>query len=110
MHNDSKSIDSSPDRHPLKIINESGIIDNGLKEIIQNLLELNPYLRWTAAECLAHPIFDDIRLGHIDPTSTNKIKLAVDQDDAFDYVNGTSHKFSRDDHISNLFVEVDLIQ
>ena len=37
------------------------MIEEGLKEIVNNLLAINPYFRWTAVECLAHPIFDDIR-------------------------------------------------
>ena len=46
----------------LKSIFENANLDDGFKDIIQNLLTLNPYFRWTASECLAHPFFDDVRL------------------------------------------------
>lgn len=54
-------------------------------EIMQNLLTINPYFRWTASECLAHPIFDDIRVLDNEKPSKKYIKLDVDQNDAFDY-------------------------
>ena len=84
-------------------------VDVGLREIIKNLLTFNPYFRWTASECLAHPIFDDIREKN-ESKAIQKIKLLVDQDDAFDYANGISQKFQTDDHISSLIAETDLIQ
>ena len=51
-----------PGNQALKSIFENVNLDNGFKDIIQNLLTLNPYFRWTASECLAHPFFDDVRL------------------------------------------------
>ena len=93
----------------LKSIFENANLDDGFKDIIQNLLTLNPYFRWTASECLAHPFFDDVRLENTQLSSSKKLKLAVDQDEAFDYENEGNSMFSRTDHISNLFAEVDLI-
>lgn len=32
-----------------------------LRSILKDLLQINPYFRKTASECLQNPIFDDIR-------------------------------------------------
>ena len=69
---------------------EDDKVPSGLKEILKNLVTINPYFRWTASECLAHPIFDDIREKDMELPSSRKIKLTVDQDGAFDYLNGVS--------------------
>ena len=78
----------------------------GLREILANLLTVNPYFRWTATECLAHPIFDDIRDPTSDYTPRDKIKLDIDQDDAFDYEKGISDKFDTYDHTTAILKEV----
>ena len=57
----------------------------GLKDILSNLLTVNPYFRWTASECLSHPIFEDIRVPAIELNSINKIFLQEDEIDIFDY-------------------------
>lgn len=51
-------------------------IFEGLRQILANLLTVNPYFRWTAIECLAHPIFDDVRDPDTEKTAViEKIKL-----------------------------------
>ena len=47
----------------------------GLREILENLLTVNPYFRWTARECLAHPMFDDIRDSANEASYNQKILL-----------------------------------
>ena len=84
-------------------------IDDGFREILSNLLTINPYFRWTASECLAHPIFNDIRNPSFESIPGKKIKLDVDQDDAFNYEEGVSEKFTREHLIFNLITEVDTI-
>ena len=49
------------------------------------LLEFNPYYRWSASECLKSKYFDDIRNPELEESSSKKIMLDVDKDDAFDY-------------------------
>ena len=71
------------DRSLLKNLMQNEEIDPGFLEILQNLLTINPYFRWTAAECLAHPIFDDLRCG--ERHTGAKILLDVDKDDAYNY-------------------------
>ena len=58
---------------------------------------------------MAHPIFDDIRIGGIELNASKKLKLAVDHDDAFDYEKGESLIFNAKDHFSNLLAETDSI-
>jgi serine/threonine protein kinase len=65
-----------------------------LVEILHSLIQINPFFRPTAKECLKNPIFDHIRNPKLEKTSvTNKIKLDIDQDDAFDYASGVSTKY-----------------
>lgn len=75
--------------------------------MLVNLLTLNPYFRWTASECLAHPMFDDVRNEDNERNYKTKIKLDVDQDDAFDYEQGKSEKFTTEDLFESLIQEVD---
>ena len=43
-----------------KVLDSDEVLD-GFKDILRNLLCFNPYFRWSPIECLASPIFDDIR-------------------------------------------------
>ena len=81
-------------------------VEEGLKEILENLLTVNPYFRWTASECLAHPIFNDIRVKANESVTIGKISLEIDEDDAFDYEKGTSNKFTKSDLLQMLVLEV----
>lgn len=89
----------------LKNLLRNKCLSDDLKEILENLLQLNPYFRWTAQECLKHSYFDEIRAPLVEQSSKVKIKLAVDQDDSFDYASGES-KYSLDDIINFIFEEV----
>ena len=60
-----------------KMLKNDQILD-GFKEILSNILQVNPYFRWTAAECLEHPIFDDVRHESSEISHRNKIKLDLD--------------------------------
>ena len=57
-----KSSIGSPSKSSLKNMIENDKVDDGFKEILSNILTVNPYFRWTASECLAHPMFDDFRI------------------------------------------------
>ena len=67
-----------------KVLNND-TIDSDFRDIIRNLLQINPYFRWSAAECLSCSVFDDIRTPDIEKSSTGKIKLECDRDGAFDF-------------------------
>ena len=70
---------------------------NGLRVILSNLLSVNPYFRWTPKECLAHPMFDDIRDPSNEVSCNNKIYLPIHQEGAFDYEEGIGEKYKKFD-------------
>lgn len=49
-------------RNELKDIYDDKTIDPDLKTVLNNLLQLNPYLRWSPRECLRLPTFDEFRI------------------------------------------------
>ena len=71
-----------------------------LRQILKDLLQLNPYFRKTASECLQNPIFDDIRNLNQEKNPKGKLKLSVDQDEAFDYETGKSTKYTKADFLN----------
>lgn len=80
---------------------------DGFKEMLKSLLSFNPYFRWSPSECLAHPVFDDIRSHQLEQSAPHKIRLEVDSDDAFDYTEGKSNKFTKEDYLNILLSEVE---
>ena len=57
-------------------------------DLLEDLLSINPYFRPTARECLANPIFDYLNSKEVNTKfSSEKIRLDIDQDSAFDYDN-----------------------
>lgn len=46
-------------------------------QLLSGMLEFNPYLRLTAKEALAHPIFNEIRLSHFEKPSPVKITQEI---------------------------------
>ena len=64
-----------------------------------SLLELNPYFRQSALECLKDPIFDNIRISACEQSATEKLKLLIDRDEAFDYDTGKSKMYSHHDYL-----------
>ena len=56
-----------------------------LKEILSKMLQINPYLRPTAAELLSSSIFDKIRVKHLEKPSAEAILLPMDQKDSYQY-------------------------
>ena len=71
-----------------------------LRAILKDLLQLNPYFRKTASECLQNPIFDDIRNPNQEKNPKGQLKLEVDQDEAFDYETGKSTKYTKADFLN----------
>jgi hypothetical protein len=53
-----------------------------------------------------NPFFDDIRNPLLERSAPSKIKLSVDQDEAFDYKEGTSQLFSKADYLKMIIDEV----
>ena len=72
--------------------------DEQLLALLRHLLTLNPYERWSAAEALKSPIFDEIRNKNAEKSSKLKVQLDIDQDAAFDYGEGVSKIYSKKDY------------
>ena len=68
---------------------------------------MNPYLRKSAKECLANPMFDGIKVKEMEKSAKTKIKLLVDQDDTFDYAQGVALKFKIKDYLKMLKKDID---
>ena len=54
-------------------------------KVLCDLLQFNPHKRVSAADCLQNKIFDPIRVPELEQPAPFKIKLNVDDYDAFDY-------------------------
>lgn len=54
--------------------------DPAMADLLESMLEFNPYLRKTASELLAHPYFDDIRQPETEGPAMHKVILEVDSD------------------------------
>ena len=52
--------------------------EQGLIDILEHMLEFNPYFRPTARELLTNKIFDAIRVKNIEEPSTKKIIIDID--------------------------------
>ena len=84
-------------QNKLEEINEDQTIDADLKTLLNNLLQLNPYFRWSPRECLRLSTFDDFRCQELENIKGTKIKLAVDQDQVYDYEKNESILFDSKD-------------
>lgn len=77
--------------------------DPRLIQILEKMLEFNPYFRWSAAECLNSTYFDDIRNPSLEKYASKKLILEIDQDDAFNYQTGESSKFTRQSYLEIIY-------
>jgi serine/threonine protein kinase len=63
-------------------------------EILNNLLQFNPYFRLNASDCLKHPIFDSIRNPLMERPAPYQIYLKVDQPEYFENKSTQEELFS----------------
>ena len=84
--------------------------DPRLVEIVNKLLEFNPYFRWTGQECIKSTYFDNIRNSNLEKHPKGKIMLEVDQDSAFDYEQGRSNIFTKDDYLKIIYKNSEMIR
>ena len=84
--------------------------DPRLVEIVNKLLEFNPYFRWTGQECIKSTYFDNIRNSNLEKHPKGKIMLEVDQDSAFDYEQGQSNIFTKDDYLKIIYKNSEIIR
>ena len=80
--------------------------DPYLRELIFNMLQFNPKIRWTAKRCLESPYFDKIRVPALENAALGKVKLSYDEDTIFDYENGVSNIKNRGELFKNIVAQV----
>ena len=61
VHSVLKENSEIPQLDTLNRVLSSNCISDDLKSILKNLLQLNPYFRWTPKECLSQTYFDNVR-------------------------------------------------
>ena len=76
-------------------------------EMLSQMLSINPFFRPTAKECLSNPIFDAVRDTTKEVSISQKIKLEIDSDEAFDYDSGGSGMFTVNDYTQIILNEVE---
>lgn len=84
--------------------------DPHLTQLLNMMLEFNPYLRATPQECLQSKFFDSIRVAELERPAPFKIYLPIDNDESCDYENGNKSKYSKEQLQMMIFEEVKLIQ
>lgn len=93
----SKDIKQSEKKSLLDTI---GGLQPQVRDLLYGMTEFNPYFRQSANEMLHAEVFAPISSLRNAFLAKEKIYLEVDQDDAFDYEAGKSHKFLKQDIIS----------
>jgi hypothetical protein len=74
------------------------------------LLQFNPFFRCSASEAIKSSAFKDIRKKKTEFVASDKIKLDIDAEGAFDYQAGQSFKYNFDDYKSIILKEVEEVQ
>ena len=74
-------------------------IPEDMIKILESMLQFNPYMRHSASECLQSPLFEGIKISEHEIAAPSKIQLDVDKDDAFDYKNACSEKFTKQNYL-----------
>lgn len=85
-------------------------IPEDMIKMLESMLQFNPYMRHSASECLQSPLFDGIKISEYEIAAPSKIQLEVDMDDAFDYKNACSEKFSKKDYLQIICQEAAEVQ
>ena len=83
-----------------------GTLEEDWFMLLHNLLQFNPYLRWSASECLNLEIFEAVRDESKEEKPARKILLDIDAEGAFDYSNGTSTKYTLKDYLAMIREEI----
>ena len=61
--------------------------------LLESLLLVNPYYRFSATESIKSKIFDQCRIKAQEASAPQKFILDIDRDDAFNYEIGKSEKY-----------------
>lgn len=81
-------------------------MEQELNTMMINLLQFNPYMRWSASECLNLQIFNSVRDLDLEQKSDEKIEVEIDHEGAYDYSRGISSKYDLKDYKQILLNEV----
>lgn len=65
------------------LISRLGIKDPALKDILESMLQFNPYFRPSAKELLKHSYFDDIRSAEFEKYHASRQLFEYDMDHCF---------------------------
>lgn len=85
-------------------------IPEDMIKILESMLQFNPYMRHSASECLQSPLFEGIKISEHEIAAPSKILLEVDKDDAFDYKNACSDKFTKKNYLQIISQEAAEVQ
>lgn len=61
------------------------IEDEGIQDLLEKMLNFNPYFRPSAKELLDHPFFDEVRCPDYEAHTPKRIQLEFDKDKHFDH-------------------------
>ena len=90
----------SPVMNTFQFARELKDVPSEMVKILESMLQFSPYMRHSANECLQSPLFAGIKISEQEIAAPSKILLEVDKDDAFDYRNACSAKFTKMDYLS----------
>ena len=71
-------LDRISDEDSINFTYEFELTHKGISEIVQSLLEFNPFFRASAKEILKNPLFDSVRDPQFEKRAKRKIELKVD--------------------------------
>lgn len=104
------SIHENEKTHDINFLDRLGPLDEDWFMLLHNLLQFNPYLRWSASECLNLDIFNSIRNNKMEEKPIQKIQLLVDSEGSYDYDFGIATKYNLKDYLNMTFEEVEKVQ
>jgi len=99
-----------PDNKKINFYEKFGKTNKNMVKLLCDILQLNPFYRCSAAEAIKLPLFDEVREPHLEKSAPYKIKLEIDQDEAFDYIEGQSLKFNMQDYRRIIMNEIEEIR
>ena len=77
-------------------------------EVVEKLLQFNPFFRYPAEELLKQPVFDSVRCPEMEKEAPYKIELDIDKLGAFNYKTMKS-EISNFGYLSRIWEEMELI-
>ena len=95
---------------PLDFKSEFSHVNEKLVEILESLIQINPFFRPTAFELLKNNIFDQFRDKRNEYCPFEKLMMPIDQDEAYNYTTGKSDIYQIEDFLKMIELEVEANQ